>query len=103
MRAKRKKKQLENLRKNFVEESPPEIKEASEEDKELLDQVVEKINKGKEIVRLSLPEKVSLRIESPDVIVLQTPTSILHKSFSQIRFQKLEKEEGEVKLYISDN
>lgn len=107
LRRRRKKKsqeELEDLRKEFVQISKLRSEEASEEDMELLDRVVEEIERagkeGKESVELSFDEDIDLRIEASDLISLRTPKSTLHKSFPRIKFRKMEELEDGVRLYL---
>lgn len=99
----RKKKQLERLRTDF-ETSEADIGEASEEDTQLFEEIITKIEegaeKGEEKVKLKLTEDTDIKIETPDLIAFQTPRCKLYKSFPQIRFQSSEKTNKGIELYL---
>lgn len=103
-RIKRKKKQLEKLQEKFSETSKLSIEKPPEEDKKLLERLSERIKSasesGKEKIEFSLQDDVTIRIEAPDVISLDTSRSTLHKSFPDITFQKIERTKGKARLYI---
>ncbi len=103
-RLKEKKKQLNKLKEEFKEGRSIDVGKTSEKDKELLEKVVEKIKKqaeeNKEVTTVQLDENFELQLETPDIIVLKTPRGNLHKSFSDLRIDKIEEEKNGAKIFI---
>lgn len=103
-RMKREKKQLEKIQERLSKTSKLSIEEPSEEDKKRLEELSKKIKSASESVEkkieLSLKDDVTIRIEAPDIISLNTPKITLHKSFPDIVFQKMERTKDKVRLYI---
>lgn len=98
-----KKKQLERLRTDF-ENSEVDIEEASKENTQLFEEVIENIEeafrRGEEKVKLELNEDTDIKIETPEIIALQTPSCELYKSFSRVRLQSLEKTNKGIELHL---
>lgn len=99
------KEKLEKIREDFKDGFQDNIEETPNEDEELLENLVEEIEKvaerGEKIVEFNIGEKNDLKIEAPDLLMLKTPRCNLHKSFSKIKFQKLEKSGENIELYLS--
>lgn len=104
MSKKKAKEKLKELQKDLGKFSKSKGKKIPKKDRLLLNRVVKEIknaaDKGKEVVRLSLDKDVDLKIETPDVIALRTPRETLHKSFSEIRFWKIEKTGDGIRLHF---
>lgn len=102
--AKKKEEELEDLSAEFSDNPQQSIEEPSTEDKEMLERVEKNIKEaskeGKNSVELSLQNEYDIRVEAPDVIVLQTPDCNLYKSFPKTRFEKLEKTEEGTQLHL---
>ena len=105
-RVKKKKKQLQKLKKEFKEKTRPNIKENSVKDTEILDDIIEEIEnsveKGETTVKISLEEGYELGLETSDIIVLRTPRGNLHKSFPKLRFEKIEEINEEFKIVLKE-
>lgn len=104
MRKKKREKQLQKLKESFEESKKSKIEEVSEEDKKILEDLVEKIeekakNNDKKF-KIKLGKENYLRMETPDVIALKTPRCTLHKSFSDIRFREIRKIENGFEIKI---
>lgn len=103
-RVKRNKEQLEKIREDFEENFRFE-KKASSEDTEILDNLTREIKetagKGENTVEFTIGEERDLNIEAPDLLVLKTPRCNLHKTFSDLKFQDIEKSGEDIKLHLN--
>ncbi len=103
-KSKRKEEQLEKLKEEFDKNSKQAVPETPEKDKEMLENIIEKITDAEEkeekSIEIPLEEGYSLRLETADVIALETPQTILHKGFDSIRFKKIENMEDGVEIFF---
>ncbi|KXB06269.1 hypothetical protein AKJ53_00845 [candidate division MSBL1 archaeon SCGC-AAA382F02] len=104
IRIKKGKKKAEKIKEYFKTAPKTKVGKIPEKKKEIFNRIIKKINQaaesGDKVLELKLKEDAQLKIEAPDVIALQTPKFSLHKSFSNIRFQKIKRLEDKVKLYL---
>ncbi len=104
MKKKKREKEIKKLEEEFGKNRELKEKETPKEDKDLLEKITKEIENAakekKKTVEIELEEGNSLRIEAPDVIALITPRITLHKSFTEVRFQKIDKTDNIFKLSI---
>lgn len=98
------KKQRKKIRKDFPKLKKRRRTQTHPKDSKLLDRISERIKnageKGEKAVEINLEEGIELRAVASDLIELRTPRCILHKSFEEVRFDKIEKMEEGYKLHI---
>lgn len=103
-RQEKNKKQLEKLKENLEKSKNLEVKEVSEKDKNILDNLVQKIEKtatkNEERADIKLEEGYHLRMETSDIIALVTPNYTLHKSFSEVRFKEIRKTDNGYEILL---
>lgn len=106
-RMKRKREQIQKLKEDFQNSPRLKTEEPSKQDIQLLEKLVDTIKKAasedREIASLPTDKDIEIQIETPDVISLKTSRSILHKSFSSIRLEKVEKTEKGFDIHITEN
>lgn len=102
---KKNKEKLEKIREDFKDNFQARMEETPEDDEKLMENIVEEIERAakgeEEMVELNIEEENDLKIEAPDLLMLETPSCSLHKSFSKIKFRKLEKSEENIELYLA--
>ncbi len=100
----KKKEEIEELKEDFQGEIDTEP--VNEEDKKILDDIVEKIKSSTEeegnTVKIDINEDCDIKIVTPDVISIETPQTRLHKSFSQLKFKKIEDYNQGKKIYFKE-
>ncbi len=103
-RVKKNKEQLEKIREDFEENFQIEEK-ASSEDTEILNNLAKEIKEaaaeGENTVEFTIGGERDLNIEAPDLLALKTPRCNLHKTFSDLKFQDIEKSGEDIKLYLN--
>ena len=103
-RVKKKKKQLQKLKEEFKEKTNLGLEETSEKDERILDKVVAEIESADQeetnTIEISLEEGYELELETPDVILLRTPRGNLHKSFRNLRIEKIKQSNGEARITL---
>lgn|GEM_PF-2142127 len=101
-RIQKKKEKIKELKEDFQEEIDPDP--IDEKDKQILDKIVDKIKdsieKDENITKIDIEENCDIKIVTPDVISIKTPTTRLHKSFNQIKFEKIEDYDQGKKIHL---
>ena len=92
------------MKEDFQEEI--ETDPVNEEDKKILEEIVEKIKNSMDgdgnTAKIEINEGCDIKIVTPDVISLETPQTRLHKSFSQLKFKKIEDYDQGKKIYFKE-
>jgi len=100
------KEKMEQLKEDFKGKIDVKDEKPSPEDKKVLEKISNKIresvNETKNYAEIDLKDGYNLKIISKDVLSLETPDTVLHKSFPKLRFEKTEKVKEKIKILFKN-
>lgn len=102
----KRKRQYKELKEEFkgkkeeLADTPEEYEDSLEE---IVTEVNEAVNSNESSVEIEVSEGEDLRIEAPDVLSFRTPDLNLYKSFENVRFRDIERDEDKLVIHLFDN